>query len=108
MNFVKFQKSCLETWNSSDSSYDEQLFHAMLGIVGETGEFFEPEKKFRFSSKAYDCLKEKQEDELVDVLYYWMIVASLKDMNLEEALQRNIEKRTRRTKQGYYEIDSKD
>lgn len=104
MDIKDFQKHCISTWRSNDSP-KEQVLHASLGL-GETGEAQNIIKKLWFrhitNSEANE-LREKLILELGDILYYVMILANLYSFDLDELLEKNCNKRTKRDKRGYYQ-----
>lgn len=87
-----YQQAALRTAAPKDKK--NELFHLLLGLVGETGEIAEKAKKIvrdhdsDFAQWDIDDLTK----ELGDVLWYLAVLADNFDVPLEEVAQRNIAK----------------
>jgi len=86
-----FQSRCLETWHSDQYPSSFQRLHAVLGIVGESGELSEILKKDTFKPD-YQSTREQRLNELGDVFYYLCILAHLDDCTIDELSQMNHDK----------------
>lgn len=92
MTFDEYQKLALRT--AADKSKKNELFHLVLGLVGETGEIAEKMKKWvrdDYSDESkidVDDLKK----ELGDVLWYTAVLASYFDLSFDEIAGKNIAK----------------
>lgn len=88
----EYQQAALRTAAPKDKH--NELFHLLLGLVGETGEIAEKAKKIvrdkdsDFSQWDVADLKK----ELGDVLWYLAVIADHFDLPLEEVAQHNIAK----------------
>lgn len=70
------------------------LLHATMGISGEAGEVSELIKKHAFYGR--DLNEDRLLDELGDVLFYIIAVATLRDISLDAIVARNVEKLSER------------
>jgi NTP pyrophosphatase (non-canonical NTP hydrolase) len=84
---TQYRTDVLSTLNPDCS---DVLLNAVLGLVGEAGEFSELLKKARFHGHVYD--REKAIKELGDVRYYLELAAYALDISTEEVEARNITK----------------
>jgi NTP pyrophosphatase (non-canonical NTP hydrolase) len=92
MDMSDYQQAALRT-AAPKEKYNE-LFHLLLGLVGETGEIAEKAKKI-VRDKASDFSQRDIEDlkkELGDTLWYIAIIADHFDVPLEDVAQLNIAK----------------
>ena len=71
-------------------SGNEQLLHAAMGMVTESGEFIDALKKAIFYGKEID--KVNLREELGDILWYMALAMRELDTDFETEMQRNIEK----------------
>src|SRR5918996_3497574 len=98
VNMNDYQQAALRTAAPKDK-YNE-LFHLLLGLVGETGEIAEKAKKIvrdndsDFSQWEVEDLKK----ELGDTLWYVAVIADYFDVPLEDVAQLNIAKLADRQK----------
>ncbi|MEU4602394.1 nucleoside triphosphate pyrophosphohydrolase family protein [Kribbella sp. NPDC023972] len=98
MNLDEYQKAALQTAAPRDKH--NELFHLLLGLVGETGEIAEKAKKIvrdkdsDFSQWDIEDLKK----ELGDTLWYIAVIADYFDVRLEDVAQLNIAKLADRQK----------
>ena len=92
MDLDEYQRAALRTASPKDKH--NELFHLLLGLVGETGEIAEKAKKVvrdedsDFSQWDVDDLTK----ELGDTLWYVAVLADHFDIALEDVAQRNIAK----------------
>jgi NTP pyrophosphatase (non-canonical NTP hydrolase) len=100
MNLNDYQQAALLT--AAPKSKHNELFHLLLGLVGETGEIAEKAKKVvrdhdsDFSQWDVEDLKK----ELGDSLWYIAVIADYFDVKLEEVAQLNIAKLADRQRRG--------
>ena len=92
MDLNEYQKAALRT--AAPKQKHNELFHLLLGLVGETGEIAEKAKKIvrdkdsDFSQWDIEDLKK----ELGDVLWYVAVIADYFDVRLDEVAQLNVTK----------------
>ncbi|MFF1822127.1 nucleoside triphosphate pyrophosphohydrolase family protein [Kribbella sp. NPDC051587] len=92
MDLNTYQQAALRTAAPKDKK--NELFHLLLGLVGETGEIAEKAKKV-IRDRDSDFAQWDVEDltkELGDVLWYVAVIADHFDVPLEDVAQRNIAK----------------
>ena len=92
MNLNDYQQAALRTAAPRDKF--NELFHLLLGLVGETGEIAEKAKKI-VRDKDSDFSQWDTEDltkELGDTLWYVAVIADYFDIPLENVAQLNIAK----------------
>ncbi|MEV0611676.1 nucleoside triphosphate pyrophosphohydrolase family protein [Nonomuraea sp. NPDC050404] len=100
MNINDYQQAALRT--AAPKNKHNELFHLLLGLVGETGEIAEKAKKIvrdhdsDFSQWDIEDLKK----ELGDSLWYIAVIADHFDIALEEVAQLNIAKLADRQRRG--------
>ena len=100
MNMDDYQQAALRTAAPRDKH--NELFHLLLGLVGETGEIAEKAKKIvrdknsDFSQWAIEDLKK----ELGDTLWYVAVIADYFDVALDDVATLNITKLDDRQKRG--------
>lgn len=87
------QRRALTTWHI-DLDKRLQYRHALLGLVGESGELANQYKKHLFKPSGKSTRGERL-DELGDCLYYLAILAYLDDCTIDELSQMNHEKLTK-------------
>lgn len=79
----EFQEQCLRTWRAEGQTHQQQVIHALLGLVGEAGETADLLKKHLFKP-GRSATAAAVMDELSDVLYYLAIMAHLWGVTLED------------------------
>lgn len=89
MDFLQYQRDAARTENKMLTDND-QLICAALGLTGESGEFADIVKKWRFQGHDFDRVK--AEKELGDVLWYLALAASAMGISLESVAEGNIKK----------------
>lgn len=100
MNMDEYQQAALRTAASRDKH--NELFHLLLGLVGETGEIAEKAKKIvrdgdsDFSRWDIEDIKK----ELGDTLWYIAVIAHYFDLTLEDVATHNITKLADRQRRG--------
>jgi NTP pyrophosphatase (non-canonical NTP hydrolase) len=98
MTFDEYQTAALRT--AADPAKKNELFHLVLGLVGESGEIAEKMKKL-VRDQASDETKIDKADmskELGDVLWYVAVLANYLELPLEDIAQKNIAKLADRQK----------
>lgn len=92
MDMNGYQQAALRTAAPRDKP--NELFHLLLGLVGETGEIAEKAKKI-IRDKNSDFSQWDTEDvkkELGDTLWYLAVIADHFDLKLDEVAEHNIAK----------------
>ena len=98
MNLDQYQKQALKTSRPKDAQ--DEIFHLLLALCGESGEIAEKAKKI-IRDKGSDFSQWDREDivkELGDVLWYVAIIANYFDIPLGEVGDKNIAKLADRMK----------
>lgn len=92
MNFDEYQQRALTTGRDADKK--DELFHRVLGLVGEVGEIAEKFKKLTRDHDT-DLSKLDKDDmakELGDVLWYVAVLADFLDLSFEDIATQNLAK----------------
>ncbi|THV36390.1 nucleoside triphosphate pyrophosphohydrolase family protein [Glycomyces buryatensis] len=100
MNLDEYQEAALRT--AAPRHKHNELFHLLLGLVGETGEIAEKAKKI-VRDKGSDFSQWDTEDvkqELGDTLWYLAVIADHFDLALDDVAEHNIAKLADRQKRG--------
>ncbi|SNY53248.1 nucleoside triphosphate pyrophosphohydrolase family protein [Paractinoplanes atraurantiacus] len=100
MNLNDYQKAALRTAAPRDKH--NEVFHLLLGLVGETGEIAEKAKKI-VRDRRSDFSRWDRDDlakELGDVLWYVAVIADHFDLALEDVAAGNIAKLADRQNRG--------
>jgi len=92
VNFTEYQKLALRT--AAQKTKKNELFHLVLGLVGEAGEIAEKLKKLVRDKDSNEALIDKADmtKELGDVLWYVAVLADYLEIPLEEVASKNIAK----------------
>ncbi len=92
MNFDEYQKRALTT--GRDRSKKDELFHRVLGLVGEAGEIAEKVKKLvrDHNTDLSKLDKADMSKELGDVLWYVAVLADYFDISLADVADQNLAK----------------
>lgn len=100
MNLNDYQQAALRTAAPKDKK--DEIFHLVLGLVGEAGEIAEKAKKIvRDNNSDFSALDtEDLIKELGDVLWYVTVLADHFDITLEEVAEKNIAKLASRQQRG--------
>ena len=98
MEIQEFQKLSVRTLNNSLSE-KEQLANMVIGASCEFSEAGDSLKKYLFQGHELD--KKHIEEELGDTMFYICNLATLLDINMEDVLEKNIEKLNKRYKNGF-------
>ena len=100
MNLNDYQQLALRTASPKDKK--NEVFHLLLGLVGEAGEIAEKAKKIVRDQES-DFSKLDVEDlkkELGDILWYIAVLSDHFDLALDEVGQGNIDKLASRLERG--------
>jgi NTP pyrophosphatase (non-canonical NTP hydrolase) len=100
MTFDEYQVAALRTASPADKH--NELFHLLLGLVGETGEVAEKFKKLVRDHDS-DLSKLDRADmtkELGDILWYVAVLANHLGIKLEDVVQTNVAKLASRQARG--------
>jgi len=98
MNGNEYQKLAIRTLNPSLNK-KEVMINAVMGLCGESGEVSDIVKKHLFQGHELDV--EKIKKELGDVLWYIAEMCEALDLELDEVMEANIEKLSKRFKDGF-------
>lgn len=101
LEFVKSIEKPADTI-SLDTQH-KRLIHASLGMAGETGETVDLIKKHVMYGKELDATKVVEE--CGDILYYMAVLLDAVGSNIDEAVEKNYEKLSRRYYKGSYSND---
>lgn len=99
MNLNDYQKAALRTANLK---HHNEIFHLVLGLVGESGEIAEKFKKLVRDKESDESQIDRDDiaKELGDVLWYVAVLAEYLDIPLDEIGQKNIAKLASRQQRG--------
>ena len=100
LSFDQYQEAAHKTTRGHDKP--NEIFHLVLGLVGETGEIAEKFKKL-VRDKESDLAKLDKNDiakELGDVLWYLAILSDFLGVSLDKVASNNIEKLADRQSRG--------
>lgn len=100
MTFDEYQQAALRT--AAEKTKKNELFHLVLGLVGEAGEIAEKMKKWirdQESDESKLDINDLQK-ELGDVLWYTAVLAHYFDIPLGETASKNIAKLADRQARG--------
>lgn len=92
-NYSRLSKLPRKHLNDIKSAYIDRL-HATMGLTGEVGEVSEIIKKHIFYSKSLDMTHLKEE--MGDVLFYFVWLLDEVGLTLEEVMDYNIDKLSKR------------
>ena len=98
MEIKEFQLLSVRTLNNKLTA-NEQLANMVIGASCEFAEAGDSIKKYLFQGHSLD--KEHIAEELGDTMFYICNLATLLDINMEEVLEKNIEKLNKRYKNGF-------
>lgn len=100
MNIREFQEVSKRTMK-----WDEQThLHCAMGVAGEVGEVVDIIKKSHFYNKPIDHTH--LEEEIGDVMFYMVNLASHYGLDFEEILEDNFKKLSKRYPEGYNDKDA--
>jgi len=80
------------------TSGDTRFLENTLGLIGETGEFFEKLKKHKRDGTPLD--KQDLKLEAGDMFFYFQAILNLLDIKLEDVIKENMKKLDSREKRG--------
>lgn len=98
MTINEYQKLAMTTLNLEMSKKD-MLINGVMGLCGESGEAIDIVKKHL--AQGHELDREKLIKELGDIAWYLAEMATVLDIELEEVLERNIEKLKKRYPDGF-------
>jgi len=91
-----YQAWTRDVWTNSIDPED-QMTHALFGLVTEVAEIVDPFKKSRYTpNRSVVVDKEEMTLEIGDVMYYLARVADMQGISLVDALHKNMEKLEKR------------
>lgn len=92
MSFDEYQNLALKT--ARDKTDKNELYHLVLGLVGESGEIAEKFKKLVRDNDSNESMIDRQDiqKELGDVLWYIAVLADYLELNLDDVARSNITK----------------
>lgn len=93
----EYQKLCMRTANELDRF--KLIVNGAMGLCGEAGEVIDLIKKWVF--QGHELYKEDVEEELGDALWYAAILCEGIGTNMEEVMQKNIDKLKKRYPNGF-------
>lgn len=98
MNLNDYQISALKT--ARPKTANDELFHLLLGLCGESGEIAEKMKKIVRDNNSDFSLVDKADitKELGDVLWHVAVIADYFDVTLDDIGEKNIAKLADRAK----------
>ena len=103
MELNEYQKLAMITKKKWDNK-DAELIDSALGLCGESGEVIDIVKKHH--AQGHELDKEKIIEELGDVCWYIAEIAYVLDVKLEDVFEGNIEKLSKRYKNGFTKEES--
>jgi NTP pyrophosphatase (non-canonical NTP hydrolase) len=98
-----YQRMAMRTSGEYKSKHD-MLRNAVYGLNGESGEVIDILKKHEFQGHAFD--RDKIIDEAGDVCWYIAEIAYVLDVKLEDVFEGNINKLSKRYKNGFSKEES--
>lgn len=103
MEINEYQKKAMEFLNPQLNEKDI-LINGVMGLCGESGEVIDIVKKHL--AQGHELNKDKIIEELGDVFWYIAEVAYVLNVKLEDVFTLNIEKLSKRYKNGFSVSDS--
>ena len=103
MTINEYQKLAMTTLNKELSKRDV-LINGVMGLCGESGEAIDLVKKWL--AQGHELDRDKLIKEIGDVAWYIAEIATALDVELEDVLERNIEKLKKRYPDGFTYEDS--
>ena len=98
MNINDYQALAMTTLNPA-LSRKEVLINSVMGLCGESGEAIDIVKKWL--AQGHELDKEHLAKELGDIAWYLAEAATALDIPLEDILQANLDKLTKRYPEGF-------
>lgn len=99
----EYQELAMRTINPNLTNY-EQLINSCLGLSGEVGEYNDLVKKALF--QGHPIIYENVKKELGDICWYLSLACEALGFELDEIMQKNIDKLKQRYPDGFTELDS--
>ena len=103
MTFNEYQDKAMTFLNNKLSKKDV-LINGAMGLCGESGEVIDIVKKHH--AQGHELDKEKIIEELGDVCWYIAEIAYVLDVKLEDVFEGNINKLSKRYKNGFTKEES--
>ena len=103
MTFNEYQDKAMTFLNNKLSKKDV-LINGVMGLCGESGEVIDIVKKHH--AQGHELDKEKIIEELGDVCWYIAEIAYVLDVKLEDVFEGNINKLSKRYKNGFTKEES--
>jgi NTP pyrophosphatase (non-canonical NTP hydrolase) len=103
MTFNEYQDKAMTFLNNKLSKKDV-LINGVMGLCGESGEVIDIVKKHH--AQGHELDKEKIIEELGDVCWYIAEIAYVLDVKLEDVFEGNINKLSKRYKNGFSKEES--
>jgi NTP pyrophosphatase (non-canonical NTP hydrolase) len=103
MTFNEYQDKAMTFLNNKLSKKDV-LINGVMGLCGESGEVIAIVKKHH--AQGHELDKEKIIEELGDVCWYIAEIAYVLDVKLEDVFEGNINKLSKRYKNGFSKEES--
>lgn len=103
MDGNEYQKLAMRTVNPSLTKKD-MLVNGVMGLNGESGEVIDIVKKHMFQGHGLDVDKIKKE--LGDVMWYVAEICESLDITIDEIMDGNIDKLSKRFKNGFTKEES--
>ena len=85
----KLQKYVAKRDNKSKKKMD--YFMKFIEEVGELSEMIKKERKLDYEDESAQAIKHTIDEEIVDVLYYLVVLANIHDVDLEQAFNRKMD-----------------
>lgn len=98
MDFADYRQDVLRTVRP-DLSHRDRLLIAVLGLCGESGEVAENVKKALFHGHPVEMSALR--DELGDVLWYFVFLCETLGLSIEDVMEANVAKRSKRYPDGF-------
>lgn len=98
MNMQEYQEHVKRTCATTE--HEETIKLALIGLQGELGEIAEPLKKYLWGGHALPA-RSSLKDEIGDLLWYLATLCNTLNIDLEQVMQRNIEKLRQRYPDGF-------
>lgn len=99
MQIKKYQEECLRTTPPLGENIYPTLCNFSLGLAGECGEVVDSIKKVVFQMHELD--KDKLTEELGDVLWYFVNLSNVLNIDLDDIMNTNLEKLRKRYPDGF-------
>lgn len=103
MKINEYQEKAMTFLNNKLSKKDI-LINGVMGLCGESGEVIDIVKKYH--AQGHELDKDKIIEELGDVCWYIAEIAYVLDVKLEDVLEGNISKLSKRYKNGFTKEES--